>query len=384
MRCRTAILVVGLLCFRQLAAAAITEDERIWIDAKINGKPARFIFDTGSPDYYDLFRRSAERLGLSITNWSDGNSNSVWRAYTSKYDLNIGEHSVQVWSWVLDLPPVAAPATSADGFIGWPAVTNTVLMIDAKNEIIERGAEVPADTNGWIQLPVDRNSDYFHLLVQGPGGKNVVLSIDTGSPSGVLLNPASWKKWKSSHKNLPMTIRTGFMFGSEMKIVEETCAKEISFGPLTLTDVPISEAFPIDVEVGGENYEATFGNAALKRLDLIVDAVHGVAYLRPRKEKAPRYSYNRAAAMFLPRDPDLKSQECVAHVMENGPAYMAGVRDGDVLVKINGQEIKSWAEFTEMANDVSHLPAEETLSLTLKRGKKVFETKIVLKDFTAP
>jgi predicted aspartyl protease len=377
-------LLLGLCCWCQIASA-FAEKDRIWIDAKVNGKPARFIFDTGSPYHYVLFRQSAERLGLSITNFADENSNAR-DAYTCKYDLTIGDYSFKTWSWILDLPPAAAPATSADGIIGWPAVTNTVVMIDANTETIDRAAQVPVDTNGWLRLSIDKNSNSLHLLVPGLSGKNVVVVIDTGSAAGVLLNPNLWKKWKSSHKNWPMTMRTGFMFGSGISVAEEACAKEISFGPLTVTDVPVSEAFPTDVDFGGDNYEATFGIAALKRLDLVVDAVHGTAYLRPRKEKAPRYSYNRAAAIFLPRDSDvnLKSQECVAQVMKNGPAYAAGLRDGDVLLKLNSQEIKSWADYIGIDEKVRDLPDGETLNLTLKRGKKIFDVTIVLKNFLVP
>ncbi len=260
-------------------------------------------------------------------------------------------------------------------------------MIDAKTEIVQCFRRMPLDISNWIKFPLQKDSDgYLRLLIPKPNGKTAVLVIDTGSTGGILLNPDSWKKWKSSHENWPMTMRTGSMVGSGMSMTEETCAKEISFGPLTLTDVPISEAFPTDIVIGGDNYEATFGMGALKRLDLIVDAIHGVAYLRPRNEKPPRYSYNRLAAMFLPRDPDLnlKDQEFTAHVIKDGPAYVAGVRDGDVLLKLNGREIKNWPEFIEMADKVKDLPAGKTLSLTLKREKKVFEISVVLRDFTVP
>ena len=53
-----------LLCLSTLTVRA--GDERILLDATINGKPARLVFDTGASDLV-LFRRGAERLGLKVT-----------------------------------------------------------------------------------------------------------------------------------------------------------------------------------------------------------------------------------------------------------------------------------------------------------------------------
>jgi hypothetical protein len=62
------ILLLTILCCCQIAVGR-AEDDRIPIEATINGKAAHFIFDTGSPGYYILFRRGAERLGIVVTNY---------------------------------------------------------------------------------------------------------------------------------------------------------------------------------------------------------------------------------------------------------------------------------------------------------------------------
>ena len=60
-------------------------------------------------------------------------------------------------------------------------------------------------------------------------------------------------------------------------MAEVAWAQELDFGPLRLSDVPVTEANKRDVAWG---FSATFGLAALKRLDIVIDGPRGVAYLR--------------------------------------------------------------------------------------------------------
>src|SRR5205823_2799714 len=71
---------------------------------------------------------------------------------------------------------------------------------------------------------------------------------------------------------------------------------------------------------------ASFGMAALRRLDLIVDGKNAVAYLRPKKTPAspPAYQPDGPSAAFAPHDE--KGDDLVAHVANASPAYTAGNR----------------------------------------------------------
>jgi C-terminal processing protease CtpA/Prc len=64
--------------------------------------------------------------------------------------------------------------------------------------------------------------------------------------------------------------------------------------------------------------------------------------------------------------------------VENGPAYKAGIRNGDLLTEFNGK-------FTTNANNgptyFSYTnPAGTKLNLTLKRDEKVFDAVVTLED----
>ena len=56
------IILFILAC--SFCAQVVRSEDRFRVDAKINGKPARLIFDTGCSPSLVLFKPSAERLGL--------------------------------------------------------------------------------------------------------------------------------------------------------------------------------------------------------------------------------------------------------------------------------------------------------------------------------
>ena len=55
-------MLLGTVCVQ-----AVHAEDRFRVDAKINGKPARLIFDTGCSPSLVLFKPSAERLGLKYS-----------------------------------------------------------------------------------------------------------------------------------------------------------------------------------------------------------------------------------------------------------------------------------------------------------------------------
>jgi serine protease DegQ len=57
----------------------------------------------------------------------------------------------------------------------------------------------------------------------------------------------------------------------------------------------------------------------------------------------------------------------VASVLRDGPADKAGIKQGDILVAVEGKPVKNSAE---MLNLVAALPPGETVTVTLIRGKQ--------------
>ena len=376
-------LVITLLfvCAFQVRA----EDERIWVDAKINGEPVRFILDTGLDAPIVLFSSTAQRLGLKITP-PDSNGHfkpgEVPLGTTEICNLDVGRTNVRTSFNVIEMPAFLPP--SFNGVFGWPLISKNIIHIDAANSIAEDLQNVPSDPI-WIQLHLWTNSDYLCLKIPDKKGAKAIICVDTGASDGIGLAPQIWRNWKTTHTNSPITLSAYFTPALGLVIKEESWAKVITLGPLTLTDVPIMEADSNSIRMGSfsnAQYQATLGLIALKRLDIIIDGKHGIAYLRPKKTPSLPFEYNRLGAVFVPND--LQSENLIAHVVDGSPAYEAGIRNGDILLEIDGRDVTKWRTGERPNTPFREQPAGTKFELSLKRGDRVFTTTAVLRNILPP
>ena len=200
-------------------------------------------------------------------------------------------------------------------------------------------------------------------------------------------NPEQWRAWKAAHTNQPMTMAAYYTPNPGLVVSEEGWADKILLGSLPLTEVPVMEADSGEIALHSPpdaQFEATLGFAALKRLDFLIDGKRGVVWLRPKKTQPMPYWHNRLGAVFVPKD--LQSDDLVAHVVIGSPAYEAGIRDNDVLLKIGNLDCTKWRTDPNVL-PLSHFwnsLAGTKLELTLKRGNKKFETKAILRNILPP
>jgi S1-C subfamily serine protease len=176
-----------------------------------------------------------------------------------------------------------------------------------------------------------------------------------------------------------MTLETGVTPDDGFFVTEEAWADQISVGPIILTGVPISVAGRGGTNRWGAQYEGTLGLAVLKRLDLIVDSNKGVAYLRAKTTPPPAYPHNRLGAIFAATT--TQTNQGVARVVDGGPAYEAGVRNGDVLLQVDEVTVRGW---TDDWLSRFYMPAGTKLKLTLQRDGKIFTTTATLREILQP
>jgi hypothetical protein len=381
------LLVFTFLWLRVITVYA--EDERIWWpNVKVNGQPVRIAFDTGSDSPILLFSATAERLGLKVLPPDLSyhlKLGEVRESLTEVCSLDIGTTNLKTAVKVIEIPTYFH---GLDGIFGWSLIRQNVLQIDAVKDTAEFIQEVPDDPDS-TKFELLTNSDYLELVIQDKNGAKAIIFIDTGSPDGLKLTPSIWREWKETHTNQPTTLNAYYTpaMGLGLVVKEEAWAKKISLGPLTLTDVPITEADSADIALGSipnGRYEATLGLAALKRLDSIIDGKHGIAYLRAKKTPPLPYEHNRLGAVFVPRDS--QNDDLVAHVVDGSPAFEAGIRNDDVLLKIGKLDATKWRSDPNVLplSRFWNSPAGTKLELTLKRGDKVFKTTAVLRNILPP
>lgn len=373
------LLLTGCItCYGQHhnAAAGMDADGKSFVvSGTINGKPATFTLDTGAEFGIVLFKPAAERLGLTFpevpTSRGQPNGKTLIRM-TEPYDVSAFDITGKIPFAIVNTP---VPADT-DGCIGWPLFKNNVLQIDANGGVLRTLEEVPREARTWTSLRLRSNSGVLCLETTDTQGKGAIL-IDTGDTrNGVSLSPERWHEWTNSHPDRPKTLTESYSPGSGHLIGEESWAERLSLGAFTITRVPVTEAGRSQIALG---CDAALGITALQRLELVVDGNEGVAYVRVRSGPSRPYYYNRAGAVFSPRDlMGSAANHLIAHVLPGSPAYEANIRDGDVVLKVGQQWYTNWT--IGPTTLCSTRPAGTRVDLTLKRGDKTFSTTVVLRD----
>jgi hypothetical protein len=342
---RTVVITLALF-LRVLVSFA---DERIWVDAKINDKPARLIFDTGA-DRLILFRRGAERLGLRITN-----SPLDFLPPPGAAVMGVTERcKVTLWrtSRIASLASVEIPTylhTRADGVVGWQPISRNIVMIDATALNVKFLTRVPEEVTTWTRLHVQPYSGHPFLKIRHESGRETVVLVDTGSEDGVALSAQRWGEWKAVHTNQPATtLDSYFMPGAGLVVKETMWAEELSLGSLC-------------------PHSRVQSNSSC----LLPLGIRGIARTGCTKE----VGYHRR-----------RQTEPRAHVIAGGPAHEAGVRDGDVLLKIDGLDVTKWRTDPAILplNRFWTGPPGTKLDLTLKRGAAALHVTATLRQILSP
>jgi len=368
-------LAVLITIMLRSGVLADSQDERIWLDSKINGKSARLCFDSGA-DNLILFRPGAQRLGLKITEAATNTvlaPGEVPRGVTEECSFTFGPTTGRVRFDVVDM--LAHRRIDLDGVVGWWCVRSNVIQIDGEARRITFLPKVPKAATHWVQLGVVRDGGFLMLDLPRETGTNGILCIDTGSTRGIDLPPWRWRLWKQSHPRQPTTLHAFITPADGLVVREEALAKDLAFGPLLLTAAPIAEATPAEVALVGPSYEGDLGLGALKRVDLIVDGKSGIAYLRAKSTPPLATKHNRLGAVFIPQGTN--ADHLLARVAEGSPAQEAGICDGDILLTIDGKTVTSTNY--DGARHFTMSPGTR-ISFTLVRNGQTFSTTATLRD----
>lgn len=370
-------------------AFTVHPEERIFLDAKINGQPVRLAVDTGTATQFLLTSAAAQKLNLKVTQApadariGPGLARVGW---TGLQKLDFGSTNIETRFAVADLPGYLA--LHLDGVIGWPALTNNVFSLDCVDHTLSLFTNSVADLAGWLKFRIQDGSGQLAFELPSGGKLMKAVFLDTGSTFGVQLAPQRWREWETVRKNQALTLEGYYTPGAGIVVAEEGWANKISLGTLTLTEVPVMPEDSADVASFSSpvtRFEAALGLAAMKRLDIVIDGKQSVIYLRPKTAPPMPYEYNHLGAVFVPKD--LQSDSLLAHVVIGSPAYRAGIRNGDILLKIGNLDCTQWRTNSDVLSSMNLClgsPAGTKLEFTLKRGDKIFKTSAILKDIFPP
>jgi hypothetical protein len=261
--------------------------------------------------------------------------------------------------------------------------------IDDKFEFL---GKVPKEVKAWSQFSIRTNVDVLVLDLPG-GGSQGGLHIDSGLLVGdtVSLPAPLWDHWMAVHPN-----ERGAIWGSSqlegLIPCKITRAARFSIGGLTLTNVVLRSVEDCDWPPRLKGCAATIGFELLKRFDLVVDGEHARAYLRPseRWKPTPAEPPSRSSLSAAFGEWRKQTNFFTACVLKGSPAFESGIRDGDILLKVDGQDVKQWLDNPgkPWSSDRDHpgmqrifastnSPKAAVLDLTLKRRDQIFQATVL-------
>jgi hypothetical protein len=211
-----------------------------------------------------------------------------------------------------------------------------------------------------------------------------MISIDTGTSFGVQLAKKEWDVWRNVHKTNSTTLSAVYFPYSGLKVYEDCWADKLIIGNFSIRNIPVTQSYS-DMALQFKSYKATLGLFAFTRLEIILDYRNSTMYTRDISNPTVHYQHNRVAAVFVPNNP-AKDIDLVAHVVPNGIAYQAGIRDGDILLVIDDLDVTKWRTDPDILPLYRFWskPHGTKLKLELKREGNPFEVTVVLQDILPP
>lgn len=308
----------------------------IYLDATINGKPARFVLDSGAGANI-LTPEAAQRLGLTL-DLGEGRATgaqTVTTRHTTVDRLQIGNATLSRESVYV----VALPAElGCDGLLGYSVLSRFVTTVDYENNTLTlalpRNAERPKGPN-VTALPLSF-SDNLPLIPGTLDGIKGKFRLDTGAGDALTLFPAFVDRYKIRAR-YPKRLETvtgkgvgGLLYGELVKINAFTLGTGKNAAEVKNVPVEISRrgqgAFSEDDESGN------IGGYILRRFTVTFDYPAKRVYFKPNKEIADPFTQNRSGLSVSLEN----GRQQVVAVIAGSPGAEAGVRVGDTLLAVDG------------------------------------------------
>jgi len=306
----------------------------------VNGSRLPVALDTGSGMSVALLDSAARILELELRQTEHGRFH--WSTVT------LGTDAEGTPSEPVDVRVFAAPPGSPiDAIIGWPLLQEQIWWLNYPNRTQGVFSSVPQlAKEEWQSFPIVDHTGGI-LAIEIPNGDDqIVLEIDTGSLGGLSIPQGLWETWLEEHPDHWSTLEAIYSpsFQSGFAAVPTTLVEDYRLGDLAIGPIELAMQMQ-QVTIEGrpsEDANPTIGIGVLQYRTIIIDGPGRRVYFGPLTERDEEESVNinRAQATFLPER--LDGGPMTAHVIEDGVAYQAGLRDGDTLLRVNGRDALDW------------------------------------------
>ena len=330
-----AALLIALHVARVTAAEPTTlplldDEAMIRVPVTLFGETRYFAVDTGAPvTIIDASYRArlVAPLGLQspVTSVFKTEEAIVYRCP----ELSIGGIPVDLDEvGCLDIGMIKRiTGEPCDGILGMDFLQNYVVSMDFDNQTLTIGDRVPEDaTRGATTVPLTRmakNSVGIPAVLNKT--LRLMLMIDSGDTSSVSVNKGNWDNVANPKAKTQRHFR-GMLENPAAETLRVTVEVEVA-----------SHTYPnlLCSRWPREDATSSLGLAFLRRHVAIFDFPNGVLYLQPGQHFHDADEADMSGLHLLREG----GRTFVHSVDEGSPAAAAGIKAGDVLVRLNGESV---------------------------------------------
>lgn len=318
-------------------------EHAIVVDATLNGKPLSFMFDTGF---------SGAFIVDQMISFGKATGTMTLRDFVGEFQAQtVNLKSVKVGAKTIETPDLMAvmqPAdytfsymSHCDGIMGFQVVKDSVFEINFEKskfvfypKSIDITQRKPDGKRTFLAklLPMGHHS--MEMEVATSTGKKMILALDTGNSFFATTHRDVLERigeWGADKK--PQYLRSSFVASGPV----DSWTKKMT--NLTIYGVPVAESYwdIIDLPSSSAEHDGTVGYGFLKNFNITIDYDRRRVWLENFTGKAgndPEGSCGIIAA-YSPRN----RKVMIVRVAPESPAAAAGVKVGEFVLSISGNEL---------------------------------------------
>ena len=296
--------------------------------------PYHFIVDTGSsvtlvsPEIAKRYTSSEspppDEPQVRVRS-SEGGYASLPPVILSRFQLGDARFSY-VPALIYDCSDLSAQfGVRIDGILGFPLFRKAVLTLDYPNERIVIRDKIPEDGIPGETILFD-NADKIPLIPIRLGDREFAALIDSGSAEAIDINPAG--------------LSPSFEFGPVVGPKVSTLAGDRPSKVGRLSGVVRIGSFDVPQPIAEVTDElSSLGGGILSHFTVTFDQEHNEAFFQCDAADALRVPSLKGTGLSFRKTPVYWK---VVGVVPGSPAAAAGVREGDLVSRINGQPANGW------------------------------------------